>query len=426
MLQCCAVLMHKSFRFRVYPTPAQVARLLAWESALRWLWNLAHEQRLMGLARPKDERIYPTAFDQINELTELCAMCPWLADVPRNVCAQLLISLDKAWQRFFRKLGMTPRWKRKGRDVLGICEHHPKVWRLDGDSTLRFPKLGTVRIVQHRPLEGKPKTCTLKRDGDQWFASIVCEVAGPTDAEIAAHRALPPVGLDRGVVNLVADSNGGFVKNPKRLDASKKRLARAQREVSRRRKGSKNREKSKARVARIHRTIRRQRDHVLHVASHAYAKNHGTVFVERLNLKGMMKSASGTVDEPGTNVAQKRGLNRSLSDAAMGRFAKFVGYKITWRGGRLGDVRAAYSSQECNGCEHIDPRNRPDQATFLCVACGLREHADVNAAKVILKRGLRAVEPTVTGCGGSGTSRPARQQLRVVRRGIHGYIRAPG
>ena len=140
------VVTSKAFRYRVYPTVSQIERFGRWESALRFLWNLANEQRLMGLSRPKDERVFPTAFDQINELTELRAELPWLADVPRNVCSQLLVELDKAWQRCFKRLGKRPRWKRKGLDSLGLCEPHPKAWRLDGN-IVRFPKLGNLRAV---------------------------------------------------------------------------------------------------------------------------------------------------------------------------------------------------------------------------------------------------------------------------------------
>src|SRR5690242_21746151 len=114
----------KAFRYRIYPTREQEARLLRWEASQRWLWNLALEQRRMGLARPRDERIFPTAFDQINELTDLRAAAPWLADVPRNVSAQLLVELDKAWQRCFQRLARAPHWKRKGRDMLGLTEPH--------------------------------------------------------------------------------------------------------------------------------------------------------------------------------------------------------------------------------------------------------------------------------------------------------------
>src|SRR5689334_22149926 len=98
------VLVLKAYRFRVYPSEAQAARLRAWEGATRYLWNLANEQRLLGLARPHAERRYYTAFDQINQLKELRAALPWLADVPRDVCAQVLVELDKAWQRCFKKL----------------------------------------------------------------------------------------------------------------------------------------------------------------------------------------------------------------------------------------------------------------------------------------------------------------------------------
>jgi putative transposase len=195
------VRVQKTFRFRFYPTPTQVERFLSWDRSLRFLWNIAHEQRLLGLARPRDERRFYTAFDQINELTELRSVLSWLADVPRDVCAQLLVELDRAWQRYFRRLTCVPRFKKRDRDPLGLCEPHPKMWRLDHD-IIRFPKLGNLRTVLHRPLEGKPKTCTIRRDGDQWFASIVCEFELPDPTP----RVEPVVALDRGVVNLVADS----------------------------------------------------------------------------------------------------------------------------------------------------------------------------------------------------------------------------
>lgn len=170
------ITVRKGFKFRIYPTPKQVERMLAWEDALRWLWNLANEQRLLGLARPKGERRYYTAFDQIYELKGLRAELPWLKDVPHDVSAQLLTQLDLAWTRCFKRLARAPRWKKKGRDVISLCESQPyKGGRINSD-VLRFPKIGNIRVIAHRPLEGKFKTCTIKRDGDQWFASVLCEV----------------------------------------------------------------------------------------------------------------------------------------------------------------------------------------------------------------------------------------------------------
>jgi putative transposase len=375
----------------------------------------------MGLARPRGERVYPTAFDQINELTEIRAALPWLADVPRNVCAQLLVELDKAWQHCFKKLARAPRFKRKGRDTLSFCEPHSKKWRLDG-STLRFPKLGNVRAVTHRPLEGKPKTCTLKRDGDQWFISIMCEV----DMLEPVQRTEPIVAIDRGVINIVGDSDGGLVPAPKFHKCLLDRIIRAQRDVSRKKKGSKNREKARLRFARLHRKVRRQRDHFLHVLSAGYAKSHGIVVVERLNIVGITRSASGTVKAPGRNVSQKSGLNRNILDAAWSRFGWMLSYKLSWSGGRLEEEVAAFSSQTCSACGHVDAVSRTSQAVFLCTACGHAEHADLNAPKVLKQRYEARVNRSgkpveATGSKPSLRSRK-RVELRVPRRSPEGSV----
>lgn len=383
----------KAFRYRVYPTPAQVARLAQWESALRFLWNLALEQRKSGYARPRDERRFPTAFDQINELTELRAALPWLAEVPRNVSAQLLVELDKAWQRCFAKLARAPHWKRRDRDVLSFCEPHPKTWRIDG-AIVRFPKLGNLRAVVHRPLEGNPKTCTLKRDGDQWFVSIVCdvEIADPTP------RFEPVIAIDRGIANFGATSDGELILNPQFLAASLKRLGRAQRIVSRRKKGSKNREKAKRRIARIHQTVRRQRENYLHVLTARFAKSHGIVVLEKLNVAGMVRS----------------NLGRSINDASWSYFANMLRYKLAWSGGNLIEVPAAYSSQTCSACGAIDALSRRSQSVFRCTSCNYEGHADLNAAKILKSRANRSV--LLGEDAGSSQLRRAKKRLRVARR----------
>jgi putative transposase len=386
------MLTHKSFRYRVYPTAAQETLLVAWEGALRFLWNIAHEHRLLGLAMSKKR--YPTAFDQINQLTELRRDIPWLAAVPRDVCAQLLVELDKSWQRCFKRLARVPRWKCKGQSFLGLIESHTKKWRLDG-AVLRFPKLGKLRAVVHRPLEGKPKTCTLKRDGDQWFVSIVCEI----EALAPIPRTAPVIAIDRGITNVLADSDGKLTANPKFYEHAMKRLARVQRTVSRRKKGSKNREKAKIRVMRLHRKVRRQREHFLHVESSRLAKSHGVVVIEKLNVAGMIRGHS----------------SRSIADAGWSRFAEMLRYKLAWSGGTLIEVPAQYSSQTCSFCGHVDALSRRGEC-FCCTGCGYIDHADLNAAKVLKTRANRS------GLPGEGTvpeaarrTRKAKVELRVPR-----------
>jgi putative transposase len=388
------VLIYRTFRYRIYPTADQAARLRSWGDALRFLWNLAHEQRLLGISRQRSERRFYSAFAQQKDLTALRAELPWLADVPRNVSAQLLAELDKAWQRWSLKLSAKPRFKRRGNEPVGICEPHQALWSLDTRS-LRFPKLGTLRAVAHRPTQGTPKTCSIKRDGDQWFASIVCEI----EVKDPPARHEPVVAIDRGVINVVADSDGNIVKSPRFYERAMKRLAYAQRVVARRKKGSKNREKAKARVMRIHRKVRRQREHFIHELSTNYAKSHGTVVVEDLRTANMARVGGR--------------LARGIFGAGWGLLTAFLTYKLAPTGGRVISVPAAYSSQTCACCGVVDVISRHSQSLFHCTACGMLAHADLNAALVLKSRANRSALPVE---GSALATRRSRKRLRVPKR----------
>ena len=110
----------KTYRYRIYPTPAQLALMLQWQNALRFLWNLALEQYKIGMSRPRGERIYPTAYDQMRELTQLRAENDWLAAVPRDCAEALLLTLEQSWKRCFGRLARAPRWKRKSDPPAGF------------------------------------------------------------------------------------------------------------------------------------------------------------------------------------------------------------------------------------------------------------------------------------------------------------------
>ena len=341
---------------------------------MRSLWNLAHEQRWLGLSRPRGERVYPTAFDQIRQLTELRKTLPWLADVPRNVCSQVLVDLDIAWQRCFSKISDSPPgWKRKGRDAISFIEpHHSQFYIKRG--LLKFAKMRDIEIVQHIPLEGRQKNCTIKRDGDQWYASIMCEV----EIRDPIPRTSPIIALDRGVVNAIADSDGNDpIPSPQFFKQALKRLARANRSVSRKQKGSKNQQKARVRVMRIHRKVRRQREHFVHNLTSKYTKSHGVIVVEKLQIGNMVKANSG--------------LARGILDAGWGMLVSQLKYKQAWTGGSVVEVPAHYSSQTCSACGVVDAKSRVSQSLFRCTACGHTEHADTNAAKVLLSRANRSV-----------------------------------
>ena len=183
--------------------------------------------------------------------------------------------------------------------------------------------------------------------------------------------------LDRGVINIVADSDGRIVEAPRYFARALRCLARAQRNVSRKKKGSRNREKAKIRVARIHRKIRRQREHFLHCLSHNYSKSHGTVVIEKLQIGDMVKA--------------NRGLARGILDSGWSKFSEMLRYKLAWSGGQFIEVPAAYSSQTCSSCGCIDKESRVSQSVFCCTSCSYRDHADLNAAKILKSRANRSV-----------------------------------
>lgn len=416
------MLLHRGYKYRIYPTVEQATRLCQWNDALRFLWNLALEQRLFAYGRSQLDQKYPSAFDQINELTELRKMLPWLADVPRDVSAQLLVELDAAWQRCFKRIADAPRFKRKRHNTVSMTEPHAKAFRVDGQ-TVMFPKVGVIPAVIHRSLSGTPKRCTIVRDGNQWFASILCEVE-TTDPPPSIK---PLVAIDRGVAVLLADSDGGMTANPHVTETLQPHIRCAQRTVARRKKGSKNQQKAKAKVARLQRKARRQREHVLHVASSRYTKNHGVIVIEALEVQNMTRSAKGTTDAPGINVRQKSCLNRAILDAGWGKFAWMLKYKAAPEGARVLEVNPAYSSQTCAECGYVDAASRRSQSIFICTACGHTNNADWNAAAVLKTRGIAAlaVESTETVCGGNAAQeRPVKQKLRVVRRGTRRVSRA--
>ena len=160
-----------------------------------------------------------------------------------------------------------------------------------------------------------------------------------------------------------------------------------QRKLSQKQLGSNNRKKQRLKVARIHDKIQNVRRDFLHKASHAISESQAIVVVEDVKIKKMTKSASGTVENPGTNIKQKSKLNKSILDQGWFMFKTMLEYKLKWLGGQLIKINPAYTSQTCNICKHIDPISRISQAIFQCTNCGYMGHADVNAAINILNAG---------------------------------------
>lgn len=196
------------------------------------------------------------------------------------------------------------------------------------------------------------------------------------------------VGIDMGVASLLTTSAGQHLANPRFTRRAASRLGAAQAELARKQRGSKRRRKTVERVAAQHRKVANCRRDLAHQVSRSLIDSFDVIAHEDLTIADMVRSAKGTVGHPGTNVAAKAGLNRSISDAGWGQLLRFLAYKAEDAGRELIAVDPRNTSRPCSECGHCEKANRPSQAVFRCLGCGYAAHADENAAVNILRAGL--------------------------------------
>lgn len=386
--------MYRSVRFQLRAKPSQEACLRRWAGQARWLWNQALSRQIQ---RRNSGESYANYVAMAKWLTEWRngPETAWLAQSPVHVQQQVLKRLDQAFQRFFAnvKVGKKPgfpRFKAYGNEP-GLRFPDAKQIQFDaGTQRIKLPKLGWVRVRQSKGIPSAIANASLTRDGAKWYVSLQYSMPDVLPAAVA-----PTLGLDMGVANFYTTSDG-CRQAP--LDALKRqavRLARYQRSVARKKKGSNNRKKAVQRLATLHRRIARQRNDWLHQRSTALAREHAVIVLEDLNIANMSRSAAGTIEAPGRNVKAKAGLNRAILDQGWSAFRGMLAYKLQANGGQLIVVPPAYTSQRCCACGFTHADNRQTQARFQCLECGHNDHADVNAAKNILAAGH-----AVYACGG--------------------------
>jgi len=383
-------------RYRLQLTRAQERQAGRIAGCCRAVWNAALEQRRVAW-RMSGRRVW--ALEQMAELPDLKRGegLGWLReDGIAQSLQQTLRDLDVAYRRYFAGLSERPRFKRKGR---GESFRLPQgrdlaVHKLNRRwAEVRIPKLGWCRFRLARPLGGQIRHATVSRDALGWHISFCVAL----DQEPAERNGGPAVGVDRGIAATVALSTGELRRCLDLRVGQADRLRRLRRKAGRQETARRHRANDqRRRSARAQRTLdaiarvcareTRIRNDFLHKLSTELATWHSLIAIENLQVKNMTRSAKGTLAQPGTGVAQKRGLNRSILAQGWGELHRQLAYKTGWYGSRLAVVPAACTSQTCSACGAVDARSRESQARFRCVACGHIENADVNAARVILAR----------------------------------------
>jgi putative transposase len=390
----------RSYKFLLRPTSKQSAAFETCLEDTRQLYNAALEERREAWRKGR-HRV--TFYSQDAQLKEIRAEAPERYERWSFSCERAAIKrLDRAFQAFFRRCaaGEKPgyprfkgrgwwnsvQWPDHGHGCKWDSAPHPSITRV------YFQGVGHVRVHQHRAVKGRIKTITVKREKGRWYVVLSCDDVPAEPLDPAGAQ----VGIDMGVASFLTTSTGMHVPNPRHLAASAGRLEAAQRDLARKERGSNRRKKTVAKLARLHGKVRRQRLDHAHKAALALVRDHDVIAHEKLQVVNMTARPRPRPDPFGghqaNGAAAKAGLNKSILDAGWGIFLQVLTAKAESAGRQVIAVDPCHTSRRCAQCGHTAKENRVSQAEFCCLACGHHAHADVNAARNILRAGLALQE----------------------------------
>ena len=392
-------------RYKFYPTPEQERTLLGHCAHARFTWNLAVEQQSWWRPGRPDA---PGYLGQCRQLTAARADNCWLAAGSHTVQQQALRDFAQAMAGFFRGTHGRPSYRKAGRDegfnIAGQRGRHWDVRRLNRRwGKARIPKVGWVRFRWSRPVPDGVKSFRVTRDSaGRWhiaFAHIPAPIDPPGNGQT--------VGIDRGVTVSAALSSGELLTVPGLRDGERQRLAHLERKLARTKQGSSRRRKVKTAIARLKAREASRRKDWCEKLSTDLARRFDAIRIEDLNIRHMTRSAKGTLEAPGRNVAAKAGLNRGIRRSGWGLLARRLDDKAP---GRVERINPAFTSQCCSACGHVDRKSRKSQAVFRCTACGYACNADLNAARNI------AAGRAVTARGGHRDTGPVNREPQLLSR----------
>jgi putative transposase len=382
----------QAFQYELIPIEQQKRDMRRFAGSCRFVFNKALALQKERFAQGEKKLGYA---DLCKTLTEWrnSPETAWLADAPVHPLQQTLKDLERSYSNFFAKRADFPRFKKKGRHD-SFRYPDPKQFKLDqANARLFLPKLGWLRYRNSRGVLGMVKNVTVSQSCVKWFVSLQTS----REIEHPIHPSESIIGIDVGVVRFATLSDGKVYEPLSSFRKSQARLAKAQRQMSHKRKFSKNWKKAKATVQKIHSQIAAARRDYLHKTSTEISKNHAIIVIEDLKVGNMSRSAAGTLENPGRKVNQKSGLNKSILDQGWYEFRCQLEYKQTWRGGSVIAVPPLNTSRTCLACGHVAKENRKTQALFYCVECGYEENADLVGAINILRAGHARLACEVSG-----------------------------
>ena len=354
--------MLKAYKYRIYPDAEQMQFFAKCFGCVRFVYNRMLSDRI--------EHYNLTGKSLNNTPAQYKSEFTWLKEVDSLALANAQMNLNTAYRNFFRdKSNGFPKFKSKKNNNFSYTTNNQKGTIYIENGCIKLPKLKSpVKIRQHRSFEGVIKSCTIsKAPSGKYHISILVET------EIQKLPASDMrVGIDVGIKDFAVLSNGEAYKNPKHLRKSEKRLAKLQRDLSRKQIGSSNRNKARIKVAKLHEKIANQRMDFLHKKSTEIIRENQAIVIEDLKVKNLMKNHN---------------LAKSIAEVSWSRFREMLDYKSRWYGRELIIAPPDYpSSQLCSDCGNRSSQTK-DLAcrVYVCPECGLEIDRDYNASLNLLK-----------------------------------------
>ena len=299
---------------------------------------------------------------------------------------------------------LMPQFKRKSDSCDSIrLVQFDKYCRIEGNRVKLPNGVGLVKFRKSQDIIGTVKNVTISKKSGCWYVSF------GTERELEQtpiHSSKTAIGIDLGISKFITTSDGVAIKAKNSFKANQVKLAKLQRQLSRKVLFSQNWKKQNCKIQKLHHHIANVRHDYLHKITTALSKNHAMIACEDLKVSNMSKSASGSMENKGRSVRAKSGLNKSILDQGWGMALNMLEYKQHWQGGLLVRVSPRFTSQTCFKCKHIAKENRQTQSKFECVKCGYIANADFNAARNILAAGHAALSVE----GGGSKGRPMKQK----------------
>jgi putative transposase len=358
----------KAFKYKLKPTPDQERRLERTLMLCRHIYNAALAERREAW---RMRGVSVTYYQQKAELPGIKEAMPEYAEVHSQVLQDVVLRVDRAFQAFFRRVtsGETagyPRFQGRNRSHSFTYPQYSNGATLD-NGCLVLTKLGRLTVRWSRPLKGTPKTVTISREADGWYVCFSCADV-PIQPMPATGR---DTGIDLGLESFATLSDGSQIPNPRIFRVAELDLKRAQRRVSRRKRGSHRRRKAVHLLAKAHQRVRRARADFHYKTALALVRQYDTIYHEDLQTANMLKNHN---------------LAKSISDVGWAAFLSILAAKAAYAGRRVVAVPPAYTSQICSGCGGLVAKNLSVR-WHTCAECGTSLHRDHNAALNILRLG---------------------------------------